>query len=548
MCLKMLKKNQTTRRRGVIISVLALSGVMIPVVLNGDSLPLQSAKFPSKEQLLAFIAANIDWYRHFSTEQQIATDPADLLFLEDNRSISEQAVKLSFDFARSALAYAAAVETTPEPDSRLADPVAGPIFQNLISIGDKAETAVEQSEKNGQQLQQLRASARGAARDRLDIEVVDAQTQVKLLRSMSATLHGLREFVHTKGAGQSDSVGLAAFVDGLEQTLPDAGHTNPGSAASVPIPGSSSTVVTARTPSGIPGRISRVSALSQKLRIVDECVSKTDQLEKTSQSLLVPLEGELSLALKNVGLLNVPSASDDLSALRQQQSRLDALMAETSNVSTAVTALARQRVLLTVYRAHLDSWRAAIVRQYRSAWKDVAVLLSALLIASALVIAASVIVRRLTSLHVHDENRRHVIMIGQRIMLWLSFGLILAVTFSWDLRSFATFIGIASAGVAVVMQNVILAVIGYFLLVGKLHVRVGDRIDISGVRGEVVEIGLVQFRLRELGESGEAPTGRVVSFSNSFVFLSPATGLFKHGHVPEDKSDHSIHQRNDVET
>jgi small-conductance mechanosensitive channel len=102
-----------------------------------------------------------------------------------------------------------------------------------------------------------------------------------------------------------------------------------------------------------------------------------------------------------------------------------------------------------------------------------------------------------------------------------------SIAFAFDLRSLATFLGIASAGLAVAMQNVILAVIGYFLLVGKLRVRVGDRVQISGVSGEVVEIGLMQFRLRELDSPGDQPTGRVVSFSNSFLFLTPATGLFK---------------------
>jgi hypothetical protein len=55
-------------------------------------------------------------------------------------------------------------------------------------------------------------------------------------------------------------------------------------------------------------------------------------------------------------------------------------------------------------------------------------------------------------------------------------------------------------------------------------------VQISGVTGEVAEIGLMQFQLTELDATSEQPTGRVVSFSNSFVFVSPATGLFKRIH------------------
>jgi small-conductance mechanosensitive channel len=74
---------------------------------------------------------------------------------------------------------------------------------------------------------------------------------------------------------------------------------------------------------------------------------------------------------------------------------------------------------------------------------------------------------------------------------------------------------------------VILAVVGYFLLVGKLGIRVGDRVRISGVTGDVMNVGLLQFQLREVDQNNQQLTGNVATFSNSFVFVSPATGLFK---------------------
>jgi small-conductance mechanosensitive channel len=76
------------------------------------------------------------------------------------------------------------------------------------------------------------------------------------------------------------------------------------------------------------------------------------------------------------------------------------------------------------------------------------------------------------------------------------------------------------------LQSVILSVAGYFFLIGRFGVRVGDRVQISGVTGEVVDIGLVRLHLMELGSDGTAPSGRVVAFPNSIVFQSNA-GLFK---------------------
>jgi small-conductance mechanosensitive channel len=103
-----------------------------------------------------------------------------------------------------------------------------------------------------------------------------------------------------------------------------------------------------------------------------------------------------------------------------------------------------------------------------------------------------------------------------------------AVTFASALGSVATFAGLLTAGVAVALQNVILSIVGYFFLIGKYGIRVGDRVQLSGVTGEVVEVGLVRLHLMELGSNGAdlEPTGRVVAFSNSIVF-QPTSGLFK---------------------
>src|SRR5690348_7207025 len=84
-----------------------------------------------------------------------------------------------------------------------------------------------------------------------------------------------------------------------------------------------------------------------------------------------------------------------------------------------------------------------------------------------------------------------------------------------------------TAGIAVALQNVILSIAGYFFLIGKYGVRVGDRVNINGVTGDVVDIGLVRLQLMEV-TSGPAPlpTGRVVAFSNAVVFQA-GSGMFK---------------------
>lgn len=110
----------------------------------------------------------------------------------------------------------------------------------------------------------------------------------------------------------------------------------------------------------------------------------------------------------------------------------------------------------------------------------------------------------------------------------LAIVVVIAFAFASELGSVATFAGLLTAGVAVALQNVILSIAGYFFLIGKFGLRIGDRVQISGVTGEVVEIGLVRIHVMELGGNGGdvQPTGRVVAFSSSFVF-QPTAGMFK---------------------
>jgi len=82
-----------------------------------------------------------------------------------------------------------------------------------------------------------------------------------------------------------------------------------------------------------------------------------------------------------------------------------------------------------------------------------------------------------------------------------------------------TFLGLAGAGLTVALKDFIVGFIGWFVLMGKHGMRLGDWVEINGVTGEVVEIGPFHTVLLETGnwtDSGH-PTGRRVTFTNSFA-------------------------------
>lgn len=97
-------------------------------------------------------------------------------------------------------------------------------------------------------------------------------------------------------------------------------------------------------------------------------------------------------------------------------------------------------------------------------------------------------------------------------------GLILLVIFGRP-SQLGTFLGLAGAGLTVALKDFIVSFFGWFVLMGRNGVRMGDWVEINAVTGEVVELGMFHTVLLETGnwtDSGH-PTGRRVTFTNSFA-------------------------------
>jgi small-conductance mechanosensitive channel len=100
----------------------------------------------------------------------------------------------------------------------------------------------------------------------------------------------------------------------------------------------------------------------------------------------------------------------------------------------------------------------------------------------------------------------------------IALGLILLVIFGPP-GQLGTFLGLAGAGLTVALKDFIVAFFGWFVLMGKNGIRLGDWVEINGVTGEVAELGMFHTVLLETGnwtDSGH-PTGRRVTFTNNFA-------------------------------
>jgi small-conductance mechanosensitive channel len=190
--------------------------------------------------------------------------------------------------------------------------------------------------------------------------------------------------------------------------------------------------------------------------------------------------------------------------------------------------LAKQMVLLNLYAANLERWRGLVNQQFNIELRNLILRLAGLLILLAVIFTGAVVWRKLTFRYVQDVHRRHQLLQLRRLVVGVTAALVLIFDFANELGTLGTVMGFAAAGIALALQNVILSLAGYFYVSGRFGIRVGERVQISGINGDVLEIGLFKMTLMEYAgdNSSSQPTGRVVVFPNSVVF-QPNANFFK---------------------
>jgi hypothetical protein len=494
--------------------------------LSADPLP-SAYQFPSNSEVIGYLIQSVNWYRHVYAERQVANEPADLVFLDDNQAIERQIVKLSFEFAKAE----ATLETgTASSHSRPTSSDPSPAdLAHFVELKNRNDQLSQQAIEEIKSLDKRVNKAKGANRRKLKAAEEDAQTRLQLLDAVAQGLNDLVEFVRSPGEGEAHSGQLNSTIDDLAQSVPEVTGPSPSS-LTVPLQEANSR--TAGRDAGILGLVSEVSAMNHKLHMVDEKIRLTDYLALSANTLRIPLAGFITQLVQSVAIRN--SQISDLSSLREQKSHLDALALELRGLSPVIVALDKEKVLLAEYKSHLLPWRIAVAGQYRQAWKQLMIRLIVVSLIIGLLLATGQLSRRFSLRHVQDPNRRRFISMSHQFLTLFAITVVIVFVLASDLRSVATYFGLLSAGLLLALENVILATLGSLLLVGKRGIRIGDRVQVSGVTGDVIDMGLLQFQLKEFDVENGRYTGHVATFSNSLVFVSPATGLMRFDSAPEE--------------
>jgi small-conductance mechanosensitive channel len=91
------------------------------------------------------------------------------------------------------------------------------------------------------------------------------------------------------------------------------------------------------------------------------------------------------------------------------------------------------------------------------------------------------------------------------------------------LSGFTVALGAASAGIAFALQEVIASFAGWLAVALGGFYKVGDRVQLGGIKGDVIDIGFIRTTIMEIGSwvNGDLYNGRIVRVANSFVFKEP---------------------------
>ena len=216
--------------------------------------------------------------------------------------------------------------------------------------------------------------------------------------------------------------------------------------------------------------------------------------------------------------------------------KADAAVSASANQSLAPSARladmqagSAQRQLLSIYDDRIDTqqqlaavytkWSAQVQLQHRIVLHMIMQSLVLIFVIFIATLLCDALLRHLLAHPIIDRRQMHTLrtltqlgvqVVGALLILFIIFG---------SPRQLSTVLGLATAGLTIALQDFILAFLGWFVLMGKGGIRVGDWVEINGVAGEVVEIGLMNTTLLETSDLKERghPTGRQISFLNNFA-------------------------------
>lgn len=467
---------------------------------------------------LDFLGQTIDWYHGLDAEQHLAAQPVGLLYLADDRRLGLQVVQLAFQYAR-ARAELISAEAQQRQLTRSAGKASGalPGLAALMARYAQVENDLHRAQAHADQLRAAAASARDRKRIELKRQLGIVQSQVQLDQARVDSFKSFIDFDKAATLGGSKPTGLVPQIDALERSIPQLDETQKGAGSRV---AARPAAAVALSDQGLLGAIEGMFRLGRESDALQDRTSATRSFIAVVEAARAPLVTQLRALNRRASELAARGGTGDLATVQQRKREFDTLIKRHKLIIGALMPLAKQAVVLQLYVRNLDRWGTVVNDRTSAQLRNLIIQLSVLAFLLIALFVGSMVWRRLTFSYVQEPRRRRQLLQLRKLTVASLVLLVFVIEFASELGALATVMGFAAAGIAFALQNVILSFAGYFFITGRYGIRVGDRIELAGVKGDVVEVGLFKMALMELagGEGMNQLTGRVVVFTNSIIF------------------------------
>jgi len=197
-----------------------------------------------------------------------------------------------------------------------------------------------------------------------------------------------------------------------------------------------------------------------------------------------------------------------------------------------------------------DKWAAQVRLQHRIVLYLILQSSELILFILLCMILGSAAVRRILAHPALERRQAETLRTIIEVAIQVVGVLFIVLVFFGPPKETATMIGLTTAALTIALQDYIIAFLGWFFLVGKYGIRVGDWVEINGVSGEVAEVGLISTTLLETSGlvDRDFPTGRRISFLNGFAIRGQYFNFSTEGQWLRDEITVSVPADRDIQS
>jgi small-conductance mechanosensitive channel len=502
-------------------AVLLIFSAALLAAVGLRTVTAQSSSGLSGDAILDHLNVVIDWYRHAMTRVQTVGLPSDAMYQFNAQSMAAEVAKLAFQSAQAEAALIPAASPASGGNANSSQ-------SNLAKLQSDVNARISVLEAQISTLNQQISGARKAQLQDLTAQKERAQGELDLNKTMQQTFEQMAQFMSTNGT--SGTGGLEGSINELQRSVPE---LTAGSKTEVKPP---STPVAMPSSAGLIGEVVQLYEQLNSMHQISLMMEETAHVKDVASRLRSPLQATLRATIQQGQQLASQTASTPPAAPAQpnhgqpdqERRQFDVLAARFKQIASAAVPLREETILLDQSSSNYLEWRQSVSHESNRILRSIVLRVMGIALAIGVILLLSEIWRRITFRYIQDVRRRRQFLLLRRIVMGFCMGIVLILGFVSEFSSLATFAGFITAGLAVGLQTILLSVAAYFFLVGRWGIRVGDRISVAGVTGDVVDVGLVRLYLMELAGTGVDlyPTGRIVVFSNSVLFQA-TTPLFK---------------------